>query len=352
MKIKLAFLDNDANYLHRLTSNLCAKFGEKFALYSFTSPDTALSALSEEKINVFIADHSFSIDAAAIPKGCGFACFVDSPDITSIHGQRAVCKFQKIDLLYKQILSIYSDALGNVSMRNAHNNAAGVVAFSSPCGGMGTSTAAAACAVHFALAGQKTLYLNLESFGGSDSYFCGEGAFDMSDVIYAVKSRKGNLPIKLESCARRDAHGVSFFMSSKIALDMLELTADEKNNLLSALAESGNYDYIVMDMDFGLDKDTLSLFRQAQALVWVCDGMPESSFKTARACASLKMLEGGEQNALADRISLLYNKSQQGRVMPDLGIPVIGSLPKLRHKTGESILDRLAPDMVFDRIAV
>ena len=98
-----------------------------------------------------------------------------------------------------------------------------VITFSSPCGGTGTSSVAAACAVNFAKKGKKVLYFNLEPFGSSDNFFNAEGQFDMSDIIYALKSAKANLALKLESCVKQDSTGVYFFSATKVALDMQEL---------------------------------------------------------------------------------------------------------------------------------
>ena len=92
-----------------------------------------------------------------------------------------------------------------------------MIIFSSPSGGVGTSSMAAACAVHYAMQGKKVLYLNLEKFGSADVFFSGEGQFDMSDIIYTLKSKKTNLALKLESCVKQDISGVYFYSQSKRA---------------------------------------------------------------------------------------------------------------------------------------
>ena len=90
-------------------------------------------------------------------------------------------------------------------------------------GGVGGSSAAAACAMRFAQKGKRALYLNLERFGSADVFFSAEGSSSLGDVIYAVKSQKGNLEIRLESSVKRDGSGVFFFSPPKLALDTAEL---------------------------------------------------------------------------------------------------------------------------------
>ena len=180
MKIKLAVLEKDQSYLQRFISVFSTKYADKFQIYSFTDEEVAYSTLNDTKIDVLVASDVFEIDIKRVPRRCGFAYLVDSLDVETVNNQRAVCKFQKVDLIYKQILSIYSENAGNVAGLKLGDDTAQIVAFESVSGGCGGSTIAAACALHFAAQGKKTLYLNLEKFGSADSFFSAEGQFDIS----------------------------------------------------------------------------------------------------------------------------------------------------------------------------
>lgn len=69
--------------------------------------------MDSSRIDVFVASGSFDVDVSALPNRCGFAYFIDSSDIDTVRDQRAISKFQKADLIYKQILSVYSEKAGN-----------------------------------------------------------------------------------------------------------------------------------------------------------------------------------------------------------------------------------------------
>lgn len=355
VRVKLAILHSDPTYLNRLSSALEAKYRNRLLLHSFTSLEKALEALGPEKIDVFLADDVFEIDTEALPEKCGFAYLVDSPELDTLRGRPAVCQFQRTELLYKNVLNIFSEALGDASVRNLYSDRGKVIIFSSPCGGSGTSTLAAACTAYFALTGKQSLYLNLEDFGSADTYFSGEGVADMSDVVYAVKRRRGSLPIKLESYARRDSSNACYFSTAKMALDMLELNAADRQELVSVLVESGGYDYVIVDMPFDLHKESRELFQKAHALVWVSDGTAVANQKTARAYEALRVLEQGGAAPLADRVCLLLNKIPTGMEseLPALGMPVVGAVAKIRHQMNESITSLLADSpaaSVFDAI--
>lgn len=255
MKIKIAILERDKSYLTRVVSTFGARYSEKLEIYSFTDQEVALGSLNSAKIDVLLASDSFDIDITKLPNRCAFSYLVDSVGIDLLNGQRAICKFQKADLIYKQIISVYSEKASTITGFKMTDNECKVILFCSASGGAGSSTMAAACAVHLAQKEKKVMYLNLEKFGSADVFFSGQGQFDMSDIIFALKSKKTNLPLKLESCVKQDTRGVYFYSQAKIALDMLELNTEDILRLISELKLMGEYDYIIVDIDFGIDKD-------------------------------------------------------------------------------------------------
>lgn len=352
MRIKLAILEKDQNYLNRIVAAFSTKYADKFEIYSFTDKDIALSTLDSSCIDVLVASEVFEIDVAKIPTRCGFAYFVDSSDIDHVNEQRAICKFQKADLIYKQILSVYSEKAGSVSGLKLGEESAKVIAFTSVGCGAGNSTMAAAAAMHFASKHKKPLYLNLEKFGSSDSFFSGEGQFDMSDIIFALKSKKTNLPLKLESCVKQDASGVYFYSQSKIALDMNELSPDDILRLISELKLTGAYDYIVIDIPFSLETNMLKILRQAHAIVWVGNGTEISNFKIYRAFTALSTIEQNADSPLTNRLALIYNmfSSKSSKTIGEIGIKIIGGAPRYEHATDSQILERLYKMEMFSEI--
>ncbi|HIR53680.1 MAG TPA: chromosome partitioning protein ParA [Candidatus Onthovicinus excrementipullorum] len=352
MRIKLAILEKDQRYLERIVSVFSTKYADKFEIYSFTDVAMAMSTLDSARIDVFVASDAFDIDVTAIPKRCGFTYFADSADIDIIRDQRAICKFQKADLIYKQILGIYSEKAGSTSGLKLGDESAKILAFCSAGGGTGSSSMAASAAIYFAGKGQRVLYLNLEKFGSSDDFFTAEGQFDMSDIIFALKSQKTNLPLKLESCVKQDRHGVYFYSRPKVALDMYELTANDTIRLIEETALSGHYDEVILDMDFSLDSDFLRIFRQVHALVWVGDGSEISNGKVQRAYQALSIAEQGNDSPLMNRLCFIYNKfsNKTSRTIEGINFRNVGGAPRYEHASTEQVLEQLSKMEMFDKI--
>lgn len=352
MKIKLAVLEKDVSYLNRFINVFSTKYAEKMEIYSFTDEEVALAAIKENKIDVFIASDSFEIDIEILPKKCSYAYFVDSPDVESVNEQRAICKFQRIDLIYKQILSLYAEKAGNISDLKLGDESTKVIAFASPSGGVGSSTIAAACALHFAQLNKKVLYLNLEQFGSSDKFFAAEGQFDMSDVIFALKSKKSNLSLKLESCVKVDQRGVYYYSETKNAMDMLELKVEECIQLISELKISGSYEYIILDTSFTINKSMLTLYHQCNCLVWVGDGSDISNGKMIRAYQVLNTIEANADVPLTAKMRLIYNKfsNKTSRVLEGVEIVELAGIPRIEHASTQQVMKHLADMDMFDKI--
>lgn len=352
MKIKLAILEKDPCYLNRIVTAFSARYSDKIEIYSFTDPEIAMATLEDARIDVLVASDAVEVDTSILPKRCGFAYFVESAEVDTINNQRAICKFQRADLIYKQILSIYSENAGSISSIKLGDETTKMIAFSSPNGGVGTSSLAAACAVHFASSGKRVLYLNLERFGAADLFFSAEGLFDMSDIIYTLKSKKANLAMKLESCVKQDERGVFFYSRTKYALDMLEIRPEDVVRLISELKLTGSYDYILLDMDFSLEPQTVKIYKQAHAVVWVGDGSEVSNSKIQRAYEALSIREQNEEDPLTGRLCLIYNKfsSKVSKTVENIGIRNIGGAPVYVHAGIREIIDQIAPMNMFDNI--
>ncbi|MBR1864398.1 MAG: chromosome partitioning protein ParA [Ruminococcus sp.] len=350
MKIKIAILDRDSNYLSRMVSAFAARYSEKIELYSFTDLEQAYACLRESKIDVFLASTDFDIDTGRIPPRCIFAYFVENSDIETFKDQRAISKFQKADLIYKQILGLYAEISSLVTgVRLKSDNAAMIYAFMPASGGVGSSTVAAAFARNQAMQGRKTLYFNFELYGCADLFFSGEGQSTLSDIIYTLNSKKTNLGIKLESSVKQDQCGVYFYSSPEIALDMMELGDKDKLRILNEITSTADYQVIVLDLDFDLGKERLDLLKLVDGIVFVSDGSQISRVKTARVSNALKAVEEQTEIWLTSKSYILYNKfsSKTSQALNSLEWKFLGGVPKYEGAATQQIVAQIAGMDVF-----
>lgn len=340
MRIKLAILDQDTDYLNRLTAVFANKYSN-IEVYSFTDAALAISKLKESRINVFIASNSFNIDTTQIPENCSFAYIVDSSNIETYKDCPVIYKYQKADVIYRNVLDIYSENVDEaISLKLDSDSSVRVITFISASGGVGSSSAAVACAKSLAANGQRTLYLNLEHFGDAEMFLSGTGQWSFSDVIYALKSKNVKLSFKLETSIREDVSGVHFYSSPKTAIDILELKNEEIQRLLNKLKLLGTYDSIVIDIDFTLDETRREVFKQSTKLIFVTDGSEIANHKFERAYKAIEMLD--RDLRLLPRLAVLYNKfrSKTGKKL-DVSLKEIGGAPRYENATTDQVITEL-----------
>lgn len=352
MRIRLAILEKDAVYLSRLESAFNVKYADKLEIYSFTDRDIALRSLQEKRMDVFLANETFDIEETEIPLSCGFAYLAETADIETIKGAVALCKFQKAEQIYRQVLGLFSEKAAAVTGVHMSGEGGRVLAFVSAAGGTGSSVAAAACAMNFAQKGKKTLYLNLEKFGSADVFFQADGAAGLGDVIYAIKSKKGNLSMKLESTVKQDSSGVFFYSPTRLALDIAELSADEIRQMIGVLKASGGYGDIILDLDFAMDKNMLKILDECNTIVFVADGSPASNVKLERVIASLEVIEQQTDRKLLMRCGILYNRfsSRTSQKVQVSGLKEFGGISRYEGFDTQKLLQQIKTQPVFDAL--
>ncbi len=349
MKIRVAILEKDAVYMERFVSSFGSKYADKIEIYSFSDYKLAVSNLENSKIDVFLANDDFNVDINEIPKRCGFGYLVESSDIELLNEQRAICKFQKTDLIYREILNIFSEKESMISGFKINKDGGKILLFTSVSGGTGTSTLAASCALNFGAMNKKVLYLNLEEFGSSDMFFFSEGQYCMSDIIYNLKSKKSNLPLKIESIIKQDIRNVAFFSQPKTALDLLELDVEDIVLLINTLISVCRYEYVIVDMPLKIEKKYLDFYRLIDDIIVVGDGSDISNSKISSAYSALQIKEQEWDVSLTKKMVLIYNKfsNKTGNTIDTIDLKNIGGAPYYEHANSQQILTQISGMLMF-----
>lgn len=351
MKIKIALLDQDVNYLKRLVSVFNSKYSDKVIIHSFTDAEKAIESIGKEKIDIFIATEAFEIDTNNISERCEFAYFVENNGIESIRGQKAICKFQKVELIYKQLLNIYADKAGTIIGKQSADGDTQIKYFTSFSGGVGCSSLAAAFARKMAMLGEKVIYINLEKMGDAELFFKGDGHLTFSDVIYALKSKKTNLTMKIESSVKVSQEGVCYFAAPNVALDMLELKVEEVSQLIDEIVACG-YSYIVLDVGFDFDKMGKMLWKKADEIIVVADGTTIANSKFERAYNALCVIQESDSELIMEKVKLIYNKFSNKTCEKVSGIDFeeVGGIPPYERASTDMIVKQIASLQLMDKL--
>ncbi len=351
MKIKVSILDPNIEFMNRLAKIFQQKYADRINLSIFSNQENLYQSLSKNHVDLVLVDQSIKIEKERIPEGITVGYFSAMKDVDAIDGIPVICKYQKAEEIYKMMLNLYAEAASEVKLKKSESDAR-VTLFTSVQGGSGTSAVAAAYALRRRLE-RKVFYLNLEKFGDSNLYFQGEGRLSFSDVIYALKSRKGNLSIKLESAVQTDPTGVAFFNTCRNAYDMFELSDKEIESLIQEIAQTVEYKEVVVDLSGDLTKRMLMLMRDyADRIVYVADGSRTGNGKFERFCEIVRVMEQRQNVSILDKTCLLYNKfsSKSGVQLEAAAVPVIGGIHRFAGLSEREVSEKIAQMDVLGRI--
>ena len=352
MKIRLGLMESNQRYTDKLSAFFNAHYSSEIQIFTFSSYETLENFLKDKRIDVLLADPVLLPENARLPESIALAYFADAQDVESIRDTRAVCRYQKADLIFKEVLDLFSE-LDKKVVYSGGESETNVILFKGAAGGVGTSTAAIACAVSLASAGRNVLYLNLQENGVNAPMLEGEGIATLSDVLYAIKSRSANISLKLESMVRRDATGVCFYEPYSVVLDARESVKDNIVTFVDSLLRSGSYEYLVIDVDPVTRDYTDYLYSKARQYFIVSDGTEIANSKLVREVFSLSLTDDKSDRRLLARTAVLYSIFGSGSSEVELTpqIPVFGHIMKYSGGTTKQVMEQIAASGIFASLA-
>lgn len=346
IKIKLLILDSDQKYLKRFVNSLGNQYAGTFELYVYETLEGAMDCVKSRRINVFLASDTFVVDTREVPDHCAFAYLTDSAAYAMVRDETAIGKYQKLSNICKEIQLLHSNHLTDVVVKS--EGAAKLILFSSPAGGVGNSTLAAAYAVYLAREGAKVLYVNLEPTGDTNLYFEGNGKYTMENILYELLSQKKNMQEKILHMVQESEDGVSYFESPGFAAVFDDMGDEQTSSLIQLLCSQSQYQYVLLDMEYGSSKNMQFIMDRAERCIMVSDGTDTANAKTVRAIDTLKM----RNEAYLDKLLIGYNRfsSKYGKALEKDGIAQLTGVGRIEGAAPKDLIHAISEKGIFKEL--
>lgn len=375
MKIKLALLDFDKSYVQRFYDAINKSYSNKLEIHAFTSENSLLNFLKDNKIDILLINENINLnienDSKLIALKLAEKHAVNSEFCSNENSLNSSCfiyKYQRISLIYKEILNSYSKAYRSFNEKNHYfndfhsnttqeftclNNTT-IISFMSQGIGSGTSTIASSLALNLAGKNKKTLFLDLQSFATINSIFNAEGKFSMSEIIYAIKSKKENIAIRLEATLKMDSSGVFFYDPCRNPFELNELKSDELIKLLHFFSEFEAYEYIIIDINYLMNETCLSLLKHSDKIFFVTEAKEEHRIRLSKIIKSISISEIHNNQKYMDKIGIVYNKfiSNTKNDGQNEEIEFVCYIPKYNDVNIKSIAREIAKTSILDILIV
>lgn len=198
MKIKVIIVDQDTNYTSHMLQVFQTRYADKVEMRVFSDVNSFYANIREAYADLVLYSSNLQLDTAELPESVVIGCLCEQSGIEEIGGVSAICKYQKVDILYKLMLGLFAEKASDMKLKTS-GNLVHVTLFTSVQGGCGTSAAAAAYALRMAKEGKEDLLSEPAEVRKQQPVFYRRGHNELFCVIYALRSRKSNLLIKIES---------------------------------------------------------------------------------------------------------------------------------------------------------
>lgn len=343
MMIRLAVLDGNSDYIGRLLDFCREAYSDKLELSCFSAPERLTEAAAEERFDVILVDETMQ----AIPEGLAgqtVVAWLTGEVYEEKDGLPAICRYQRMEQFYREVLALYAEHSGHVlKTGGCDGEGAQVIAVVGAAGGCGASCVAAALAVHLAQQKRRVTYVNLEPSGEPELYFHGDGKETLSDLLYALKSNRVNLALRMESIIRQDPCGVRYYAAPTNALERAELTEEDAQRLLTALRENPENQAVVLDIPLAFQGAGKYLLEAASRILMVTSASMTGQAKLFHTVHAIKT---GFSSDLLSRMALVGNRGQEP---PNhMGLPLLGVLPEYAGGTERQVVQAMSGHSIFD----
>lgn len=257
--IHMVLADNDYEYVNHLVQWFRENKSDSFQISAFTEKESFQKFISESKnkIDIILASEDFLTENASghgIPIVLGQA--VKLNDLPSIE------KYQPAPSVCSDILSVISVNKNEVKKWFGSGKSELVACFSPDIYIKSTF------AMLLSAVSQDYIYINLESF----PFYIMDQDFqsyskNLSDILYHIKSRKGEPVMALESAVIEGNGQISFIPPMDNPGDLWELTDEEQDIFIEALKSWGHFSKIVIDTECNTGPMTIKLFEAASCII-------------------------------------------------------------------------------------
>lgn len=347
MKIKVFICSEDRIYCEKLVNYFNAHYYDRFQWDVCTQLQYMRQTVRSDKTDIILIGEEmkeeFWESDWKLLEGRLWA-YLSENEGGQREGEWYFRKYRRADEIYRELLDFYAKKehihYENLSIVSSKTT---FIAFVSAGGGNGVSTIACAAAKACSQMA-KVLYLDLKEIGSGRISFSGENKAGFDEVIYAIKSRRNTLSLKLESSVSRDETGTYYFQECANPMDMQSLSAKDMEDLMRAIETSGVYDKVMIDLGNGLGDKEIIVMSMANRVAVVTNHSEVAEYKLRRYLQFIHTVEETRQVDIASKMCIYFNKIMKGTRIPEhvSQIRVGGAFPMIENGNYAGIVERLS----------
>lgn len=266
MNISIAIADADRSYLDKIVEVL--QEYEDLTVSGYTNAELLQSSLETKRYDILLFDPDISENKMSFSNIKLAICLYseEAGNAAMYADYEKVHKYQRISMIYKEVLKAYADKAGYVADFNREQNTQ-MIAVYSPVGGSGKTTVALALAGRMANAGKKVLFLSMEELDSSS--YCNPHTEETDGITSLLEAigENANIELKLKGIMKNGLNGMSYVEGFSRIVDFNIVSKEEAGELLEKVRKYAGAEVIVIDMESRMDSIGEVIFEKADHII-------------------------------------------------------------------------------------
>lgn len=293
----MAICDTEEGYAFRMAEYLLEKVKLPYTLHLFTAVEELEKFAGREEIEILlIAESAWRLLREEYVRNQVAQMFVLQESGEAVpEDMRCISKYQSPELVVREMLNVIADGGGWKDYPEAVDTAAKMIGIYSPVKRC-LQTSFALSLGQLLAKEHKTIYLNFEMYSGLGELLRREYQTDMMDVMYYFQNAREKLALRLPTIIQ-NAGGLDYIPPMQYALGIKEVPGEQWLALCRDLAAIGEYEYMILDLDDGID-GLFDLLKNCQKIYTITKDDP---FAQAKLGQYERMLQHEELEEISEK---------------------------------------------------
>lgn len=295
-----AICDTEEAYALRLTEYILEKVRLPYTLHLFTQVEELQRFAQEETIEILlIAESALKVLKEEYVRQQVAQMFVlresDAAEDGAVENNAYISKFQSPEKIVEALAESIIGSSAYALTMTAEETQVKLIGMYSPIKRC-LQTSFALTMGQILAREHRTLYFNFECYSGFGQMLKREFPMDLMDLVYYFRCDRDKLSLKLPSLIQH-MNGLDYIPPLQSRMGLREVSGGQWLELCEYIAGIGQYEYMILDLDDGMD----GLFDLLQKCHKIYTVTRDDSFAAAKISQYEQMLRFNEMEEIADK---------------------------------------------------
>lgn len=293
----MAICDTEEGYAFRMAEYILEKVKLPYTLHLFTAVEELQKFAGREQIEILlIAESAWRMIREEFVRSQVTQMFVlQESGQTQQDEVCCISKYQSPEKVLQKVLDTIADEEDWKAYPAAVDTAVKMIGVYSPVKRC-LQTSFALTLGQLLAREHRTLYLNFEMYSGLGELLQRNCQPDMMDVMYYFQSAREKLALRLPTIIQ-NAGGLDYIPPMQYAIGIREVPGEQWLALCRDIASIGAYEYMILDLDDGID-GLFDLLKSCQKIYTITRDDP---FAMAKLRQYEQMLQSGELEEITEK---------------------------------------------------